>query len=91
MVLATQVDGALVALKEGLTSGFVPGLALESRPYSVAGRTLDFRVIGPPEEPDRDLGRAALARAALARTRVRAAGPEPLHEPPERPTNGPAR
>jgi ribosomal protein S1 len=55
LVLATEPEGALVALEDGLISGFVPGLALDSRPYVLAGRTLDFRVIGRPDRADRDL------------------------------------
>lgn len=55
LVLATGEDGAVVALEGGLIAGFVPGLALDSRPRIAAGSTLEFRVIGRPEEPDRDI------------------------------------
>ena len=55
LVLATGEDGAVVALEHGLIAGFVPGLALESRPHIAAGSTHEFRVIGRPEEPDRDI------------------------------------
>lgn len=55
LVLATGEDGAIVALEDGLIAGFVPALALESRPHIAAGRTLDFRVVGQPEEPGRDI------------------------------------
>jgi hypothetical protein len=54
-VLAIGEQGALVALEGGLITGFVPGLAVDSRPYLVAGRSLDFRVIGRPRDPERDI------------------------------------
>jgi ribosomal protein S1 len=54
-VLSTGEDGAVVALEDCLITGFVPGLALESRPHIVAGSTHAFRIIGRPEEPDRDI------------------------------------
>jgi hypothetical protein len=53
LVLTTDEQGALVALEDGLISGLVPRLAVESRPYLTAGRSLDFRVIGRPEDPGR--------------------------------------
>lgn len=55
LVLSTGVHAAVVALEDGLITGLVPGLALDSRRHIAAGRRLDFRVIGRPEEPDRDL------------------------------------
>lgn len=55
LVLATEEEGALVALEDSLITGFVPGLALESRPHIAAGTRHEFRVIGRPEEPDRDI------------------------------------
>jgi ribosomal protein S1 len=55
LVLTTGENGAVVALENGLIAGFVPGLALDARPHIAAGRTLDFRVIGRPDEPDRDI------------------------------------
>ena len=55
LVLTADEQGALVALEEGLVTGLVPALALESRPYLTAGRRLYFRVIGRPQEPGRQI------------------------------------
>jgi hypothetical protein len=55
LVLTTGEQGALVALEEGLITGLVPALALESRPYVEPGRSLPFRVIGQPEDPRRKI------------------------------------
>ena len=55
LVLAIGEEGALVSLEDGLIEGLVPGLALGRRDHIVEGRHLRFRVIGRPQEPDRDL------------------------------------
>jgi ribosomal protein S1 len=55
LVLTADDQGALVALEEGLITGLVPALALESRPYLTAGRRFHFRVIGRPQEPGRPI------------------------------------
>lgn len=55
LVLTTGEEGAMVALEDGLITGLVPALALESRPYLTVGRRLYFRVIGQPQEPGRDI------------------------------------
>jgi hypothetical protein len=53
LVLTADDEGALVALEDGLITGLVPALALESRPYLTAGRRSHFRVIGRPQDPGR--------------------------------------
>lgn len=53
LVLSTGDEGALVALEDGLITGLVPALALESRPQLTAGRRAHFRVMGQPEDPAR--------------------------------------
>lgn len=53
LVLSTGDEGALVALEDGLITGLVPALALESRPQLAAGRRAHFRVMGQPEDPAR--------------------------------------
>lgn len=55
LVLTTGEEGALVALEDGLITGLVPALALASRPYVTAGRRLQFRVIGQPQDPERGI------------------------------------
>jgi hypothetical protein len=55
LVLSADEQGALVALEDGLITGLVPPLAVESRPYITAGRRLYFRVIGRPQEPGRPI------------------------------------
>jgi hypothetical protein len=53
LVLTAGEEGALVALEDGLITGLVPPLAVESRPYIAEGRLLYFRVIGQPQDPGR--------------------------------------
>jgi hypothetical protein len=55
VVLSADEEGALVALEDGLITGLVPRLAVESRPYITAGRRLYFRVIGRPQDPGRHI------------------------------------
>lgn len=55
LVLSADEEGALVALEDGLITGLVPPLAVESRPHIRAGRQLYFRVIGQPQEPGRQI------------------------------------
>jgi ribosomal protein S1 len=55
LVLSTGEQGALVALEDGLITGLVPALALQSRPHVAVGRTLEFRVIGRPRDRSRNI------------------------------------
>jgi hypothetical protein len=55
LVLTSGEQGALVALEDGLITGLVPALALQSRPYLTAGRSLRFRVIGRPRDRSRNI------------------------------------
>jgi hypothetical protein len=55
LVVTTGEQGAVVALEDGLITGLVPALALESRPYLTVGRRLYFRVIGRPQDPGRKI------------------------------------
>jgi ribosomal protein S1 len=55
LVLSADDQGALVALEDGLVTGLVPALALESRPYLTAGRRFYFRIIGRPQDPGRPI------------------------------------
>ena len=55
VVLTAGEQGALVALEDGLITGLVPALALESRPYLTAGHRHHFRVIGQPKDQGRHI------------------------------------